>query len=77
MLIITRRVGESIIVGDNIEINVLEIKGKQIKIGITAPEDVSIYRKEIYLKIIEENRLAANAVKKGIESLQLLLKEKK
>lgn len=72
MLIITRRVGETIVVGDNIEVNILEIKGKQIKIGINAPEEISIYRKEIYLKIIEENKLAATPGKEDIENIQML-----
>jgi len=77
MLNITRRVGETIVVGDNIEVNILEVKGKQIKIGIDAPEEISIFRKEIYLKIIEENKLAATPKKKEIETIQSLWNKKK
>ncbi len=48
MLVLTRKAGESIIIGDNIEITVIETKGDQIKLGIKAPKDVDIHRKEIY-----------------------------
>lgn len=60
MLALTRKKGESLIVGNNIEITVLEIRGDQIKIGISAPKDVPIYRKEVYLQIQEENKAALN-----------------
>jgi carbon storage regulator len=60
MLVLTRKVNESLIVGDDIEIKVVEISGKAIKIGIDAPKDVSIYRKEIYEAIKEENLQASN-----------------
>ncbi len=60
MLVLTRKVNESLIVGDNIEIKVVEISGKAIKIGIDAPKDVSIYRKEIYEAIKEENLQASS-----------------
>lgn len=51
MLILTRRVGESLVIGDDINIIVLGVKGNQVRIGIEAPDDVSIHREEIYLKI--------------------------
>lgn len=60
MLALARKVNESIIVNDNIEITVLEVKGDQIKIGIDAPKSVPIYRKEIYSQIRESNAEAAN-----------------
>lgn len=56
MLTLTRKKGESIVLNNNIEITILEIRGEQIKIGISAPRDVSIYRKEVYLQIQEENK---------------------
>lgn len=56
MLILTRRVGESIIMGDDIEINVLSIKAHQVRLGITAPKNLSVHREEIYKKIQEEKR---------------------
>ncbi|MFP3153741.1 carbon storage regulator CsrA [Lachnospiraceae bacterium ZAX-1] len=60
MLALTRKKGESLIINNNIEMTVLEIRGDQIKIGITAPREVSIYRKEVYLQIEEENKEALN-----------------
>ena len=58
MLALTRRKGEALVVNNNIEITVLEIRGDQIKIGISAPKEVPIYRKEVYLQIQEENKAA-------------------
>jgi len=58
MLALTRKKGESLVIGNDIEITILEVRGEQIKIGINAPKDVSIYRKEIYLQIQEENQQA-------------------
>lgn len=55
MLALSRKKGESIIVNNDIELTVLEIKGDQVKIGITAPKSVPIYRKEVYMQIQEEN----------------------
>ena len=60
MLALSRKVNQSIIVNDDIEITVLEIKGDQIKIGIEAPKSVPIYRKEIYTQIRDANTEAAN-----------------
>ncbi|MEA3417292.1 MAG: carbon storage regulator CsrA [Thermodesulfobacteriota bacterium] len=58
MLILTRKLGESIRIGDNIKITVSDIKGKQIRIGIEAPADVAVHREEVY-RVIRENVLAA------------------
>ncbi|NLO09346.1 MAG: carbon storage regulator CsrA [Clostridiales bacterium] len=60
MLALSRKINESIIIGNDIEITVLEIKGDQIKIGISAPKSVPIYRKELYLQILESNKEAAS-----------------
>lgn len=51
MLVLTRKVGETVIIGDNVTLTVLSITGSQIKLGITAPKDVSVHREEIYKKI--------------------------
>ncbi len=61
MLALTRKKGEALVVNNNIEITILEIRGDQIKIGISAPKDVPIYRKEVYLQIQEENKAAIDA----------------
>jgi len=61
MLALARKLNQSIVIGDNIEITLLEIKGDQIKVGINAPKSVPIYRKEIYEQIQEENKKAAQA----------------
>ncbi len=61
MLALTRKKGESLVINNNVEITVLEIRGDQIKLGITAPRDVPVYRKEIYVQIQEENENAISA----------------
>lgn len=78
MLALSRKVNESIMLGNDIEVTVLEIKGDQVKIGIKAPKNVSIFRKEIYLQIEEENKKAAEqtADRETIEkTLDTLLKK--
>ncbi len=62
MLALARKSNESIMLGNDIEITVLEIKGDQVKLGIKAPKSVPISRKEIYLQIQEENRQAVREV---------------
>ena len=59
MLILTRKSGESITIGDDVKITVVEVKGKQVRIGIDAPRSYMIHREEVYLNIQEENRRAA------------------
>lgn len=61
MLALSRKQGESIVVNNNVEITILEIKGDQVKVGISAPKSVPIYRKEIYLQIQESNKEAATS----------------
>lgn len=60
MLALSRKAGESIIIGNDIEVTLLEIKGEQVKIGIAAPKSVPVYRKEIYIQIQEANKEAAD-----------------
>jgi carbon storage regulator len=65
MLILTRRTGESLKIGDNIEITVLGVKGNQVRIGINAPKDVPVHREEIYTRIKEERGLPAESQPAG------------
>lgn len=58
MLALSRKEGESIVINNNVEVTILEVKGEQIKIGISAPKNVPIYRKEIFNQIKEENEKA-------------------
>lgn len=71
MLALTRKKGESIMINNNIEISILEIRGDQIKIGISAPKDVPVYRKEVYNQIQEETKEAVNV--EGLFALKDLL----
>ncbi len=59
MLILTRKAGECIVIGESIKVHVIEIRGQQVRLGIEAPIDTPIHREEVYQKIAEENRLAS------------------
>lgn len=72
MLVLTRKLGEAIQIGDDIEIKILSIDGDQIKLGIEAPKSIEIHRKEIYLDIQEQNNEAANI---PLDLIQLLNKD--
>jgi carbon storage regulator len=62
MLVLTRRLGEGITIGNTIRVVILGIRGNQVRIGIEAPANTEIYRDEIYAKIVDENRRAAEAM---------------
>jgi len=62
MLVLTRKKNESIVIGDNIEISIIEISGDQVRLGIRAPKSVSIHRKEIFEEIQSENKKAAEGI---------------
>lgn len=62
MLILSRKKDENIIIGDNIEISIVDIKGDHVKLGIKAPKDVKVYRQEVYEAILRENEAAVNSV---------------
>ena len=70
MLALTRKKGESLMINNNIEITVLEVRGDQVKLGIQAPKEVPVYRKEVYLQIQEENAEVLSA--DGLETLKNL-----
>ncbi len=76
MLILTRKLGESINIGEDIKISVLGIHGKQVRIGIDAPMNVVVHREEIYVKIQEENRKASGSISKDIKGMVDLIKSK-
>lgn len=61
MLYLTRKIGESVIINDNIEVTVVEVRGKTIKLGFTFPQDATVLRREIYERIQAENRAAAES----------------
>ena len=71
MLALTRKKGESIVPGNDIELVILDIRGDQVKVGISAPKNVPVYRKEIYLQIQEENKAAGDIG--NLEALKKLL----
>ena len=70
MLALSRKKTESIVINNDIEVTVLEIKGDQVKIGITAPKSVPVYRKEVYAQIKDANKAAS--VSDGAEALRIL-----
>ncbi|MCR5279781.1 MAG: carbon storage regulator CsrA [Lachnospiraceae bacterium] len=70
MLALSRKKGEALIINNNVEITILEVKGEQVKIGISAPKEVPIYRKELYIQIQDSNKEAMNA--DALESLKNL-----
>ncbi|HHY74188.1 MAG TPA: carbon storage regulator CsrA [Bacillus bacterium] len=72
MLVLTRKINQSIQIGENVELTILAIDGDQIKIGINAPKHIEIHRKEVYLAIQEENTLASAV---SIELLKGLSKQ--
>ena len=59
MLILTRKLGETIAIGDTIKVQVIEIKGRQVRLGIDAPGDTTVHREEVYQRILDQNRQAA------------------
>ena len=71
MLALSRKKNEALIINNNIEITILEINGEQVKLGISAPKEVPVYRKEVYIQIQEANKEAVNV--DGFEALKQLL----
>ncbi len=75
MLVLTRKIGESIQINDDVKVTVIDIQGKNIRLGIEAPQDTKIYREEVFLKIKEENRSAADATAFDPAKISQLVKD--
>ncbi|MBW7996905.1 MAG: carbon storage regulator CsrA [Candidatus Glassbacteria bacterium] len=75
MLILTRKLGESIAIGDQIKVSLLEVQGKQVKIGVLAPPEVPIHRQKVYEKIQQENRRAAGTREQDLQELKKILEK--
>jgi carbon storage regulator len=73
MLVLSRKKDQGIIIGENIELTIIEIQGDQVRIGIKAPKNVPIYREEIFLEIQNENKKAAST---GVVKLEDIIKNK-
>jgi carbon storage regulator len=74
MLVLTRKLGESIAIDDHIKIRVVQIKGKQVRLGIEAPKDTKIHREEVYMAIQDQNQQSANVTPDKIKNISKLLK---
>lgn len=74
MLILTRKLNESLMIGDNIEIKVIKIEDGKVRLGISAPKNIDIHRKEVYDMIVEENK-KASAIDMKLDDLKGLLKK--
>ncbi|GIP21756.1 carbon storage regulator CsrA [Paenibacillus sp. J22TS3] len=75
MLVLSRKKGESIVIQDNIEITVLGVEGDTVRIGISAPKQVDVFRKEVYLSIKEANRESAGNIRQDLSVLKSLIKD--
>ncbi|KFZ28237.1 carbon storage regulator [Pseudidiomarina atlantica] len=62
MLILSRRVGETLMIGDDVKITILKVSGNQIRIGVEAPKDVSVHREEVYQRVLQEKQSATDAL---------------
>lgn len=76
MLILTRKLGESITIGDDIKVSILGVRGRQVRLGIEAPSSVVVHREEIYVKIQAENRKASKTIKGDLLGVVKMIKDK-
>ncbi len=76
MLVLTRKLGETITIGDDIRVSILGVHGCQVKLGIAAPPDVAVHREEIYARVQDENRRAAGSTGRGLRTVINLVKKK-
>jgi carbon storage regulator len=75
MLVLTRKIGESIKINEDVKITVIDVKGKNIRLGIEAPKETKIYREEVFLRIKQENRTAATSPDIDLGKISQLMKE--
>lgn len=73
MLVLTRRVGQSIVIGDDVVVTVLEVRGDQVRVGVSAPRDVTVHRQEVFDELQEANRSAASPSPDAVTALGKLL----
>ncbi len=76
MLILTRRPGESLYLGDDIHITVLSVQAKQVKIGLTVPQDMVVYREEVYRRVMEENKMSMENNNEDLYAVAMLWQDK-
>jgi len=77
VLVLTRKLGESIVIGNNVRVTLLDMQGKQIRLGIEAPAQIAVHRGEVYERIESENRLAAEKANSNLGELARAWKQKK
>ena len=78
MLVLTRKRNQSIMVNDNIELTIIDIQGDQVRVGINAPKDVKVFRKEVYVEMTQENKEATNVTMDALSILKnAIMKQKK
>ena len=70
MLVLTRRVGESLVIGDDVVVRVLEVKGDLVRIGVEAPREIKVHREEVYRAVVAANREAVGASSEAVEALR-------
>ena len=75
MLILTRKLGESITIGDEIKVTVLGVFGRQVRLGVDAPPAVIVHREEVYLKIQDENRAASGSIRDDLTKIAGFLRD--
>lgn len=75
MLILTRKLGESITIGDDIKVTVLGVFGRQVRLGVDAPSSVIVHREEVYLKIQDENRAASHSIRDDLTKIAGYLRD--
>ncbi len=74
MLVLTRKLGESIAIDDHIKIRIVQIKGKQVRIGIEAPKDTKIHREEVYMAIKDQNQQSVQVSQDKVKNISKLFK---